>query len=182
MTIKTKNGQCPEMKQLVDGTFRLWKGKGRLLKQHFWENKIRLLQWALKLQSGDYFGACSGCNRKVGTIEPVWMNYGQWHGKGRNHSKSWFINEVKITDTLGCSHFCPGGGCAFPKETAERIRDYNTRFVIDRLKEFESPSVTPWDDEELPILKRQMEKIHSGHQIVDEFGEFLPDWKQPYER
>lgn len=170
--------EFPVLKKLPSGDFRLWKGKGRICKPFL--HDYNLLQWGLALKPGDYFASCCGCNRQVKEITKIhWTNTGLFHNH-RKYSKNWIISEVSMTDTYGGYHSFPGGGCVLQKETPEQVREYNISFIKERLKEFENPNVVPWSKNEFSILQKQFKRIENGHPIVDDFGEFLPDWNQPY--
>jgi len=109
----------------------LYKGKSRLCKKLFHSFDKDLLTWALSVKVGDYISTCEGCNRKVASIGYFWNNEGLWQRGKKN--RNWFLSEVVFTDSNGRKHYCPGGGCASPKESNEMI--------INRFKEHWSITV-----------------------------------------
>ena len=136
----------------------LYKGKKRyvysLVKRN-WGNV--LLLWGLTVKPGDYIGTCEGFNRKVESIQYDWGDIGCWNNDKRNGN--WFLYEIDFTSTSGRMHSCPGGGCAFPPETNEQIKDYWLR------ADFSDPE---------PSWVKLQNSIREGMPFLDEFGEILP--------
>ena len=154
---------------------KLYKGKKRLAMRHLYASKRKVLQWALTIKPGDYVATCEGFNRKVERIEYCWANFGLWHAKGQN--KTWFLDEVIFHDTSGRMHYCPGGGCAYPKETNEQITTYwRDGWVVP----FTKGIVSEWfkgDEGHAEQMKRMAAAFKAGRSIVDDFGELLPEFQ-----
>lgn len=109
-------------------------------------------------------------NRKVVDSEVEWVNEGTW-SRGKSN-RTWVISEVSFTDTNGRLHHCPGGGCAYPKETNEAIISYFKGFYGDE-SHLESLKQGGWWNENSEKL---YQAVKNGEPIIDEFGELLPQF------
>jgi hypothetical protein len=168
---------------------KLWRGKKRLAKKMLGprafsidnpNRTVRLLRWAMTIKPGDYIATCEGCNRQVASIEPQWKNEGRWRRCKLN--KTWFLSEVCFTDTRGRLHYCPGGGCAYPKETPEEVTQYFREWAAPGQED----SLRQWFGEEHDALQKSLEDLEKlraalrdGRPIVDEHGELLPEFDKP---
>lgn len=147
---------------------RLWYGKKRLaLKFIGWDRKI--LAWAMSVKPGDFIATCEGCNRRVTEVQPKWANEGYW--KRGKPNRTWIVHEVQFTDSHGRWHYCPGGGCAYPKQTPAEVTAYYRHIALDK------PNIAMekdwgWFDR----FERIRQALRTGAPIVDEFGEFLPEF------
>jgi len=143
----------------------LYKGKKRYVYSRIrrncrdWHGKVLL--WGLTVKPGDYIGSCEGFNRKVESINYVWEDIGHWNNDKKNGH--WFLYEIEFTSTSGRMHCCPGGGCAFPPETNEQIKEYWLR--------------SNWSDPEPSWVKIQ-NSIREGMSFIDEFGEILASFSE----
>jgi len=163
----------------------LYKGKKRLAKKRLPVWSRRILQWALTIKSGDYIGTCEGCNRKVAEIELIYVNEGEFYRCKPNKTR--LLHEIEFTDTRGQLHFCPGGGCAFPKETNEQITRLWSEWAFDE-KEKREERIRHWygkDTKRIENLITYWQKLNkalqAGHPILDKHGELLPDFdSNPY--
>jgi len=128
------------------------------------------LEWAIAIKPGDWIGTCEGCNRQVTEVEPIWVNEGRFRRGKPNKTRVVF--EVRFTDNHGRWHYCPGGGCAFPPESVEKIEAYYKAWVADAKKED-----LQWDDGTFRARLARMEQAFAeGRPIVDSHGEFLPEF------
>ena|SRR3990167_3926368 len=145
-----------------------YKGKKRLAKKALSARHLKSIKWALSVKVGDYIGTCEGCNRKVAEINPIWDNEGKYHRRKSN--RAWFIGEVEFTDTHGRFHNCPGGDCAYPKETPEHITNYFRGWCAPGNIEY----ANVWSQ------SLQYEKMKDAFAknlpIVDQYGELLPEF------
>lgn len=158
---------------------KLYKGKKRLAKRFLRGGDQRILLWALSVKPGDYIATCEGVNRKVAEVEPEWINEGWWCRSKPNKTR--ILREVRFTDTRGRWHHCPGGGCAYPAQTPEEVTDYWRDYAFD---EREEDRIRHWygKDEEriqkaLAYQARLRGALEDGQPIVDEHGEFLPEFE-----
>jgi hypothetical protein len=159
-----------------DGKPRLWTGKSRLGKKIVGRYR-KILEWAVTIEPGDWIATCEGCNRQVTDIEIYWINEGlsrttRNYEAGHRKNKTWAVEEVRFTDTRNRWHSAPGGGCAFPKETNEQIEAYYKAWI----KQAKQDKLM-WDDEKFHARLAKMEQAFaSGLSIVDENGQFLPEF------
>lgn len=151
-------------------TKRLYVGKKRLC-HPFISYDEPLLRWACSVKPGDYIATCEGMNRKVAEVVPEWRNHGFYTSDKRN--SHWFLQEIRFTDTRERWHYCPGGGCALPKESPETVTVYQTGWAKWILSE---ESAWYKDDE---AAKKHAELLLSyveqGKAIVDCYGELIPE-------
>jgi len=149
---------------------RLWRGKSRLAKKFIGRSRS-ILEWAIGISPGDWIGTCEGCNRQVKEIEYIWENEGDFRRMKKN--KTWVLFEVEFFDSKGGSHYCPGGGCAFPKQSSEMIEDYYKGWI----RAFEDPNTPICDDDKFrQKINLMKEAFANGKSIVDGNGEFLPEF------
>lgn len=173
-----KQRQCPSKHK---APAKLWYGKSRLAKSYMGYSK-NILEWAITIRPSDWIATCEGCNRQVAKIEYKWSNVGESSGKLRDNkwvrgrrNGTWVLHEVWFTDTRGGFHCCPGGGCALPKESIQEIEEYHKSW-IKGLDDYNSDYM-PWSSPKFVAqLKRMKEVFDSGGTIVDENGEFLPEF------
>lgn len=99
---------------------KLYRGKKRYCWP--WLSCRDLLNWAISVKVGDYIATCTGFNEKVAKIEYVWSNVGWYHREKMDNN--WFLNEVIFHNATGGVHYCPGGGCALPRQSNEKIVSY----------------------------------------------------------
>lgn len=114
--------------------------KGPLGKEFLGRNE-EAIAWAVSVKPGDLFNGCDGYNHVIKKIEYFYVlpvmetddetgeTYGPCHGghlaesELENH-ENWTLHEVVFTaqdnDHL---FYCPGGGCAVPAWTSERIKE-----------------------------------------------------------
>jgi len=147
---------------------RLWRGKKRLALS-FLGKRISIIDWALGLKGGDYVATCEGCNRRVKEINTLWINEGRF--KRCKPNKTLIVYEVEVIDSNDNSHYCPGGGCVFPKQSVEEINAYYLE--CGRMLELHPNWLDGWVEMRANLLKK-IEAVQTGQPIVDEFGEFLP--------
>lgn len=104
-----------------DKPSKIYNGKKRVAYKYIVKSYIPILKWALTVNVGDYIATCEGCNRKVASIKYEFTNIG----------KQRVLNEVVFEDTNGGIHYCPGGGCAYPKETRDQVVAYQDHLLAD---------------------------------------------------
>ena len=111
-----------------DKPSKFYNGKKRIAFKYMVKRDIPILKWALTVNIGDYIATCEGCNRKVANIKYEFANIG----------KQRVLNEVVFEDTNGQIHYCPGGGCAYPKEPREQVVAYQNSLMnnIELCKEW----------------------------------------------
>jgi|GEM_PF-6263175 len=158
---------------------KLYRGKKRLAKRYLGKRDSELLRWALTIKPGDYIGTCEGSNRQVTSVEVQWSNEGVW-SRGKPN-RTYFLDQIRFTDTNQRWHHCPGGLCAFPAIKPEEVHRWWTTALEDRIKnqeEFEKlyqPEAYP------EVISRVLEldkAVKEGCSLVDSFGEILPQFQE----
>jgi len=141
---------------------KLWEGNKRLALSFLGKRK-EILTWAIGVRIGDYIATCEGCNRKVDDIEYIWKNEGA--SRRGKPNKTWVLDEVIFTDTNGRVHYCPGGGCALPKESIKEIEQYH-RELIEEYKDDKGARLSQ-------RLLKMKDALDNGRPVVDEYGEYI---------
>ncbi len=118
-----------------------------------WDRDI--MAWAMRLQPGEVFGACTGYNHILAE-KPVAHRY--------RHRNGWYVNEVQLIDTTGRWHWCPGGGCVCQPYTVKEIHEF-----------FASFGESPWVEDDAHLL-HLIKVIRAGTLITDERGVMLPEF------
>ena len=148
---------------------KIWTGRKRKAFKHIWKRRVPILNWAISINPGDWIATCEGTNRQVKNIEYHWITLGQ---------RTSVLFEVVFTDAHDTIHYCPGGGCALPRESIEAIEAYYKNWI----KAAEDNSFA-WDDgsfkNQLELMK---ERFEAGKSIVDENGELLPEFDHKHRK
>jgi hypothetical protein len=140
---------------------KIYRGKWKYARRHYWEGKLKLVTWALTLKPGDYFASCVGCNRQIKSIKVQWQNDGYYMYE--RYNKHWFINNIVLEDTKGRVHYVDSGGCALPAESNETIYRYFESLLREDIR---SPGATHLEN-----------AVLLGLNVLDEHGELLPEFE-----
>lgn len=149
---------------------RLYKGSKFAFYRRTSKNTRKLLSWAVSLKPGDVFGACSGFNHIVKTINPIWGRHSDYNFVGKGGHKTYYVVEVEIEAIDGSFHVCPGGGCAHQPYSVKEIHEYWNSMSDKFLNE--------WD--ESGYWKKIVEAARAGKPITDDKGIMLPEFMRRY--
>ena len=161
---------------------RLFKGDAKIAAQHFVDKWPRdLLLWALDVRVGEYMATCEGCNRKIASKELIYVDADQYGDEDwEQDDDTQILHEVTFIDSRERYHTCPGGGCAYPKETPEQVTPYFKDWAFN--EEVET-GIRRWYGKETEKLEkviadrdRMQAAFNAGRSIVDEHGELLEEF------
>lgn len=165
---------------------KLYKGERAIAIGYFRERGPRLrklLKWALTVKVGDYIGTCEGCNRQVEEIEPIFIDVMEFQDSDEEEGTetgTQILYEVMFTDTNGRFHYCPGGGCAYPKESPEQVTNY---FKSVTLRPEREQELRHWFGKNNKDLQKALDRLGkfraafaADKPIVDKDGELLKEF------
>ena len=149
---------------------KLYKRYSRLKYRRIISRKLEVrLRWALKLVPGDIINDCSGFNKVLKEIFPIY----------RESKRGWAITGVDFTTEPyngGCSLFHCGVEPEVPRDVLENHYESNS-FSDDSIRKWYGEDTTT-ADKWIALKNKRINVVKSGGHFLDEHGVLLPEFER----